>query len=175
MAPSRKKVRIPANRAAGPVAWPDHSRSSPTAIPARAATARRIAASSWVGSGSTDPSLAGPRGHDGVEQWRRIESHRIGAGEPGVPGRRITGHAGSRVVEVIGLHLDRDDFVSLHPGLDRLLQRHVVRQRRNPEPGGAAAFTTVLLAALMAEGQGAGSGAVQWRHVHPVIPRLIDA
>src|SRR5262245_11017524 len=39
--PRRKKVRTPAKRADGPVAWPDHSRSTPTAMPANAAMASR--------------------------------------------------------------------------------------------------------------------------------------
>src|SRR5687768_8515579 len=175
MAPSRKKVRTPAKRAAGPVAWPDHSRSSPTAIPARAATARRIAASSWVGSGSMDPGLAGPRGHDGVEQWRRIESHRIGAGEPGVPGRRVTGGAGGRVVEIVGVHRNRDDLGGVHRRSDRLVQLHVVRQGRDPEPGRTAVFANVLPAGLVAEDQRAGAGSVQQAQSDAGISRVIDA
>src|ERR1041385_368147 len=51
MPPRRRKVLTPAKRAPGPVAWPDHSRSTPTAIPASPATARRAAVSSSV----TDP------------------------------------------------------------------------------------------------------------------------
>src|ERR1041385_4931112 len=51
MPPRRRKVLTPAKRAPGPVAWPDHSRSTPTAMPASPATARRAAVSSSV----TDP------------------------------------------------------------------------------------------------------------------------
>src|ERR1043166_2774681 len=51
MPPRRRKVRTPAKRAFGPLAWPDHSRSTPTAMPASPATARRAAVSSSV----TDP------------------------------------------------------------------------------------------------------------------------
>src|ERR1041384_316878 len=51
MPPRRRKVLTPAKRAPGPVAWPDHSRSTPKAIPASPATARRAAVSSSV----TDP------------------------------------------------------------------------------------------------------------------------
>src|ERR1043166_2856164 len=48
MPPRRRKVRTPAKRAFGPLAWPDHSRSTPTAMPASPATARRGAGSSSV-------------------------------------------------------------------------------------------------------------------------------
>ena len=50
------------------------------------------------------------RGHDGVDQRRGIEPHRVGARQPGLPGRLATA-AGGLIVKVVGVERDAD-----HPG-----------------------------------------------------------
>src|SRR3954466_548243 len=52
MPPSMVKVRTPPNRARGPLACPDHSRSTPMAAPPRAATTMRRSVDASVNGGS---------------------------------------------------------------------------------------------------------------------------